>query len=176
MVDHVQLMSSSGSEKGDYEKFTAISRASKQTAVEIDVPILELSQTSRAAHKEHRSELEISDMRGSGALEEDAAAVMLLFEDAEDSKLAKAELRYATGPVKSILKLGKNRFGEAGRLFELIATRLSLDSIPPKLYDLVHIALRGRQGNHGCRDAGRKEPETECDPDLVIDGILNKSH
>ena len=112
-------MSSSGSEKGDYEKFTAISRASKQTAVEIDVPILELSQTSRAAHKEHRSELEISDMRGSGALKEEAVAVMLLFEDAEDSKLASgAEI--CNGASQIHPQAGETDSEEAGRLFELM--------------------------------------------------------
>lgn len=122
IVDHMQLMEGVGSARGDYEKFTGISRSMKKTAVDIGPPILILSQTSRAQFKEHRAELEISDLRATGALEEDAAAVMLLYEDLEDKKLALSEgdgSRYSKGPVKTILKLGKNRYGEQGRQFLL---------------------------------------------------------
>ena len=37
IVDHMQLMSATNSARSDYEKFTAISRATKQTAVEVDL-------------------------------------------------------------------------------------------------------------------------------------------
>lgn len=122
VVDHMQLMSSTGSTKGDYEKFTSISRMLKQTAMEIDTPVLIVSQTSRAQAKEHRGELQVSDLRGTGAIEEDAAGVLLLYEDHEDKKLAMAEgdgSRYTRGPVKCVLRLGKNRYGEQDRCFEL---------------------------------------------------------
>jgi KaiC/GvpD/RAD55 family RecA-like ATPase len=121
VVDHMQLMESSGETKSDYEKFTAISRAMKQVAVGIGVPVMLVSQTNRSQAKEHRGEVDVSDLRGSGSIEEDAAAVLLLYEDADDRKAAKAEgdgSRYTKGPVKSILKIGKNRYGEQGRCFE----------------------------------------------------------
>jgi replicative DNA helicase len=88
IVDHMQLMAADTSTRSDYEKFTAISRAMKQTAVEVDVPLLLVSQTNRSNSREHRAELEVSDLRGSGAIEEDAAGVFLLFEDREDSEAA----------------------------------------------------------------------------------------
>jgi hypothetical protein len=47
--------------------------------------------------------------------------VLLLYENAEDRNAAKAEgdgSRYTKGPVKCILKIGKNRYGEQGRCFE----------------------------------------------------------
>lgn len=122
VVDHMQLMASSGDTRGDYEKFTAISRAMKQVSVEINVPVLLVSQTNRIQAKEHRGEVEASDLRGSGAIEEDAAAVLLLYESAEDRTAAKSEgdgSRYTKGPVKCVLKIGKNRYGEQGRCFEL---------------------------------------------------------
>ena len=57
-------------------------------------------------------ELEVSDLRGSGAIEEDACTVMLLYPDGEDKAQAKAEgNRFVTGPIKTWLKLGKNRYG-----------------------------------------------------------------
>jgi replicative DNA helicase len=92
----------------------------KRVATEIEVPLLLVSQTSRNQAKEHRGELEVSDLRGSGAIEEDAAAVMLLYEDKADRDRALQEgdgSRYVRGPVRTCLKLGKNRYGEQGRYF-----------------------------------------------------------
>lgn len=128
VVDHMQLMGHTGSARGDYEKFTAISRAMKQTAVEIDTPVLLVSQTSRTQTKENRGELQVSDLRGSGAIEEDAAGVLLLYEDKEDRVRALSDgdgSRYTRGPVKCCLKLGKNRYGEQDRGFELMHTKTS---------------------------------------------------
>ncbi len=120
IVDHMQLMASTGSPRGDYEKFTAISRAMKGTAKEIDCPILLVSQTSRTANKDHRPELEVSDLRGSGAIEEDAAAVMLLYADREDCRRAQLDRTFSKGPIKTWLKIGKNRYGLAGNHLELL--------------------------------------------------------
>lgn len=111
VLDHMQLMSATGSVRGDYEKFTAISRANKQTAVAVDVPLVVISQTSRANSANSRTELEVSDLRGSGAIEEDAAAVMLLYPDKEDKERTLANQTYQIGPVKTWLKLGKARYG-----------------------------------------------------------------
>lgn len=123
VIDHMQLMAADRETRGDYEKFTSISRAMKQTAMEAGVPLLLVSQTSRSNSREHRSELDVSDLRGSGAIEEDAAGVFLLFEDREDAKAAQSingGHRYAKGPLKSWLKIGKNRYGEQGRCILLM--------------------------------------------------------
>lgn len=114
VVDHMQLMSATGNTRSEYEKFTAISRACKQVAVELRRPLLLLSQTSRSQSHDKRTELECSDLRGSGAIEEDAAAVMLLFHDADHKKQTLINGTFETGPVKSWLKLDKNRFGPSG--------------------------------------------------------------
>ena len=119
IVDHMQLMASTGTPHGDYEKFTSISRAMKGTAKEINCPILLVSQTSRVASKEHRPELEVSDLRGSGAIEEDAAAVLLLYADKEDCRRAQTDHTFARGPIKTWLKVGKNRYGLSGTHLEL---------------------------------------------------------
>ena len=120
IVDHMQLMGASGRVKGDYEKFTAISRATKEIAVELNVPLILVSQVSRNNAVDKRVELEMSDLRGSGAIEEDAAGIMLLYYDAEDFSQAKNDpKRMAAGPIRTWLKLAKNRFGAAGTYEEL---------------------------------------------------------
>jgi len=122
IVDHMQLMSSTGKIRSDYEKFTAISRATKGIAAELGVPLLLISQTSRSNSSDKRWELEVSDCRGSGAIEEDAACVLLLYYDGEDFKAAKAEPdggRLKRGPIKTWLKLGKNRYGPQGTYTQL---------------------------------------------------------
>jgi KaiC/GvpD/RAD55 family RecA-like ATPase len=120
IVDHMQLMGTTGSVRGDYEKFTAISRAMKDTAKAINCPILLVSQTSRNAAHQHRTEPEVSDLRGSGAIEEDAAAVFLLYADAKDVERTLENSTFTKGPVKTWLKLGKNRYGLTGLYLELL--------------------------------------------------------
>jgi KaiC/GvpD/RAD55 family RecA-like ATPase len=123
VVDHMQLMAADRETRGDYEKFTAISRAMKQTAMEVGVPLLLVSQTSRSNSREHRAELDVSDLRGSGAIEEDCAAAFMLYEDrddAKDARLVNGGHRYTKGPLKTFLKIGKNRYGEQGRCMLLM--------------------------------------------------------
>jgi len=122
IVDHMQLMAANEATRSDYEKFTAISRAMKQTAVNVNVPVLLVSQTSRSNSRERRAELDVADLRGSGAIEEDAAGVFLLFEDRDDAEAARSVddgRRYTKGPVRAFLKIGKNRYGEQGRCIPL---------------------------------------------------------
>ncbi|MFZ1008645.1 MAG: DnaB-like helicase C-terminal domain-containing protein [Candidatus Sulfotelmatobacter sp.] len=120
VVDHMQLMSSSGKGiRGDYEKFTNISRCMKQAAVEANVPILVVSQTSRSNARLAKAELEESDLRGSGALEEDACAVMMLFPDAADKKRAETDGSFSWCDLKAWLKLAKNRYGMSGMMVPL---------------------------------------------------------
>jgi KaiC/GvpD/RAD55 family RecA-like ATPase len=117
IIDHMQLMGSTGKVKSDYEKFTAISRATKEIAVELNVPLILVSQVSRSNASEKRTELELWDLRGSGAIEEDAGAAMLMYYDADDFKDAKLDPtgeRLKRGPIKTWLKLAKNRFGISG--------------------------------------------------------------
>ncbi len=56
----------------------------------------------------------MADLRGTGAIGEDAAAVMLIYYDSADLKAAKSDdsgQRMKTGPIKTWLKIGKNRYG-----------------------------------------------------------------
>ena len=122
VIDHMQLMATTNSARGDYEKFTAISRATKHVAMELKVPVLLVSQTSRSNATDKRQELDVSDLRGSGAIEEDAAAVMLIYPDKDDMKDALLRQTFSHA-VKTWLKLGKNRYGEQGAYMPLMHSK-----------------------------------------------------
>lgn len=134
IVDHTQLMGSTGKAKDDYNKFTEISRVTKHIAEEVGVPLLLVSQCSRKNASDRREELEDHDIRSSGAFEEDAGTILLLYYNLADYKLAKQDIRrLAKGPIKSFLKLSKNRYGPQSLYFRLLHqkafTRFDLESV-----------------------------------------------
>jgi replicative DNA helicase len=81
MVDYLQLMSSSGKGESRQQEISSISRALKGLAREMNCPVIALSQLSRAPElrMDHRPIL--SDLRESGAIEQDADIVMFLYRD-----------------------------------------------------------------------------------------------
>jgi replicative DNA helicase len=82
IIDYLQLITPSGSHKSDnlVQQVTEISRALKQLAREIDVPVLALSQLSRAV-EQRRDRPRLSDLRDSGSIEQDADIVMFIHRD-----------------------------------------------------------------------------------------------
>jgi replicative DNA helicase len=81
VIDYIQLMSGRGRFENRTLELAAISRSLKGLAKELAVPIVVLSQLSRApeARSDHRPQL--SDLRESGALEQDADLVVLIYRD-----------------------------------------------------------------------------------------------
>ena len=81
ILDYIQLMNSRGRFENRTLELAAISRSLKGLAKELNVPIVVLSQLSRApeARSDHRPQL--SDLRESGALEQDADVVVLIYRD-----------------------------------------------------------------------------------------------
>ena len=79
MVDYIQLMSG-GSKKADnrQQEISEISRSLKILAKEIDVPVLALSQLSRSVESRTGHRPQLSDLRESGAIEQDADIVMFI--------------------------------------------------------------------------------------------------
>jgi replicative DNA helicase len=108
IVDYLQLMSGSGRENRTQE-VSEISRSLKALARELDVPVIALSQLSRAI--EHRTDRRpmLSDLRESGAIEQDADIVMFVHRDElydpETEKKNIADLiiaKHRNGPVAEI--------------------------------------------------------------------------
>jgi replicative DNA helicase len=108
MVDYLQLMSGGSRFSSRNEEVSAISRGLKGVAKDLDVPLLVLSQLSRQPERrggDHRPQL--SDLRESGSIEQDADVVMFIIRPSVYD-------REAEDPRKAELIIAKQRNGPIG--------------------------------------------------------------
>lgn len=120
VIDYLQLME--GSSKDDrIQQISSISRGLKTLARELDVPVVALSQLSRAVEQRKDRRPMLSDLRESGAIEQDADMVMFIYrEDYYNREEGEDEAPKATGKEgKSDIIIAKQRNGPVGT-FELL--------------------------------------------------------
>jgi len=128
IVDYIQLMNSAGRAENRVQEVSAISRGLKSLAKELGVPIIALSQLSRAPEQRTDHRPQLSDLRESGSIEQDADLVMFLY---------RQEYYHRDDPElhgKAELIIGKQRNGPTGLVnlffrrectrFESVADRL----------------------------------------------------
>ncbi len=124
IVDYLQLITARGRFGNRQEEVSSISRALKGLAKELQIPVLVLSQLTRAPEREERGP-QLSDLRESGAIEQDADVVMFIYRpnffklDAAPEERDQAEILIAkqrngpTDKVRFVFRSRLTRFEEA---------------------------------------------------------------
>jgi replicative DNA helicase len=106
VVDYIQLMQVPGTRENRTNEVSEITRSLKALAKELRIPIVALSQLSRANEKENRKP-KLSDLRDSGGIEQDADLVLFIYrEDVVSEELADR--------TKAEIIIGKQRSGPTG--------------------------------------------------------------
>ena len=112
LIDYIQLItgSSKRSSESRQQEVSDISRSLKGLARELKVPVIALSQLSRTVEQRENKRPMLSDLRESGAIEQDADIVMMLYRDAYYNEEAK-EKANETGSERLEINIAKHRNG-----------------------------------------------------------------
>lgn len=109
VVDYLQLMQDTERGRSRYESVTAISNGLKILARDLEVPVIALAQLNRAVEGRKDSAPGLSDLRDSGAIEQDADVVILLNREAAMTDTGDEK-------TKMVMHIAKNRHGKTGML------------------------------------------------------------
>jgi replicative DNA helicase len=118
IVDYLQLLQGDGKIENRVQEISHISRSLKGLARELNIPVLAVSQLSRAVEFRASHKPQLSDLRESGSIEQDADVVMFVYRDEvysteEEWKIAHAGESY---PPPSEIIVAKHRNGPTGEV------------------------------------------------------------
>ena len=116
IVDYLQLVSGQGRFENRTQEVSYISRSLKSIAKELKVPVLALSQLSRAPEQRPGQRPQLSDLRESGSIEQDADVVIFIFRERKAAEAQEGEEEFAHGGMETRLIIGKQRNGPTGEV------------------------------------------------------------
>ena len=137
VVDYIQLMRGSGNSRdGRVQEISEITQGLKAMAKELKIPVVALSQLSRAVEQRDDHKPQLSDLRESGSIEQDADVVMFVYREAyylerkepRPATVEHAEWQAKMNEVSNLAELiiGKQRHGPTGNImveFEAMFTK-----------------------------------------------------
>ena len=136
VVDYIQLMKANNIKDGRVQEISEITQGLKALAKELSVPVLALSQLSRAVEQRDDKKPQLSDLRESGSIEQDADVVMFVYREAyymERKEPRPATVEHAEWQAKmnevvnlAEIIIGKQRHGPTGNImleFEAMFTK-----------------------------------------------------
>lgn len=147
IVDYLQLMASRKNYDSEVQQVTEISRGLKGLAKELNIPIIAISQLSRAVEQRDGHKPKLSDLRSSGSIEQDADLVMFIHREDKNKdkdKLDESQINTAQ------LIIAKHRNGPTGE----IDFKIHPDSLRFFELDKIH-------GDLGREDINYSEPQYE---------------
>jgi replicative DNA helicase len=119
IVDYLQLMTSGSNPENRVQEVSQISRSLKILARDLEVPVIALSQLSRAVEQRHDKRPILSDLRESGSLEQDADLVFFIYRDeyyndeSEAQGIAEVHLaKHRNGPTGTEKLAWLNRYAK----------------------------------------------------------------
>ena len=136
IVDYIQLMRAVKTKDGRVQEISEITQGLKALAKELNVPVLALSQLSRAVEQRDQKKPQLSDLRESGSIEQDADVVMFVYREAyylekqepRPATVEHAEWQAKMNEVSNLAEIiiGKQRHGPTGNImleFEAMFTK-----------------------------------------------------
>jgi replicative DNA helicase len=171
-VDYIQLINASNMGRSEWDSNARVAYVSgvlKKLSLELGIPGMVLSQLSRGSDKDTRSP-KLSDLRDSGAIEQDASKVIFLYQDADKHKQMEERAPGATKHKRPVwFDLQKNKNGETGKnAFWMLPSYFRFEE-----------AEIDAKGNEFCDDTAPPDDEKAIDaaiPDLLmgLDGDLDQ--
>ena len=138
VVDYIQLMRASNFKEGRVQEISEITQGLKALAKELAVPVLALSQLSRAVETRDDKKPLLSDLRESGSIEQDADVVMFVYRESyylkskepRPATVEHAEWQAKMNEISHLAELiiGKQRHGPTGKItleFEEMFTKFN---------------------------------------------------
>ncbi len=136
VIDYIQLMKAANFRDGRVQEISEITQGLKALAKELSVPVLALSQLSRAVESRDIKKPQLSDLRESGSIEQDADVVMFVYREAyyleklepRPATVEHAEWQSKMNEVSNLAEIiiGKQRHGPTGNImleFEAMFTK-----------------------------------------------------